>query len=106
MGLFGFLKKKDKSEYEHIYDNGDDSGIDYSDLSGYESDEAEEYAIDAYEDIYDDPSFEDVYDPDGNEVHCDMCYGIMGRKDGKYVCRECGRTMEREYFLNYIGAEG
>lgn len=29
MGLFGFGKKK-KDEYDFIYDNGDDSGIDYS----------------------------------------------------------------------------
>lgn len=48
--------------------------------------------------------YEPVYDTEGNSVPCDCCDYYLKYKDGEYVCPNCGRTLTREDFLNYIGA--
>lgn len=103
------FRKKRKEDYAFIFDNGDDSGIDYSDLSGisYEEneDENEDYEEELeigseYHSIYD-----EVYDEEGAGVYCDWCHSEIIWKDGQYVCSGCGQVMERKDFFNYIGAE-
>ena len=52
-----------------------------------------------------DESYDEVYDEDGNSVFCDGCGGEIKWKNGVYICPSCGKTMSREEFFNYIGAE-
>lgn len=87
MGLFGFGKKKKKQEeYDYIYNNGSKSDAELFEPT--------------FGEVYD-----DVYDEEGNFVYCDYCNSELKWKDGIYVCPNCGQTMTRSEFFNYIGAE-
>lgn len=85
MGLFGFGKKKKQEEYDYIYNNNSKS-----DAELFEPDVGEVY--------------DDVYDEDGDFVIC-ACGEEIKWKDGVYICPNCGQTMTRSEFFNYIGAE-
>ncbi len=61
---------------------------------------ADIYKIDAYDEYVN-----GAYDEDGNGADCDDCSGEMFFRNGKWVCRNCGRVMTRSEFLNHIGAE-
>lgn len=92
-------KKNDFDEYEDIYDNGDDNGIDYSELD--ENDDPDyKFCIgfDASE------AYENVYDEDGGLVYCEYCNSQIVWKNGQYYCPKCERTISRADFINYIGA--
>lgn len=52
-----------------------------------------------------DEDYADVYDEDGDSVICDFCGGRIKFENGEYVCPDCGQTMSRETFFNYIGAD-
>lgn len=82
----------------YIFDNGDDNGIDYSEL--YESEFEDEDEVQFDGDLY-----EDVYDEDGFPVVCDICGSEVKWKEGHYICLECGKEFERTEFFNYIGTE-
>lgn len=86
MGLFSFGKKKKNEEYDYIYNN-----INHSDIETTEP---------VFGEVYD-----DVYDENGDAVFCDCCGNEIKWKDGIYICPECGQTMSRSVFFNYIGAE-
>jgi hypothetical protein len=91
-------KNRDKS---FIFDNGDDTGIDYTEL--YENEE-DGIDYDTEEDF--EYPYEDIYDLDGDEVICPICGGTIQLKDGKiYICPSCEHTMTREEFLAYIGVD-
>lgn len=83
MGLF---KKKKQDEYEHFYGNNQESDVEIVETE--------------YGEIYD-----EVYDEEGSFVPCDYCNGYIKWKDGTYICSDCGQTMSRDVFFNYIGAE-
>ena len=99
-------KKNDFDEYEDIYDNGDDDGIDYSELDGYEFEEDPDENTDYKHCIGFDASeaYESVYDEDGDLVYCDYCNTQIVWKDGQYYCPSCERIISRTEFINYIGA--
>ena len=47
------------------------------------------------------------YDENGEEVLCDICdEGVMRWNEdaGVWVCDECGRTMTRQEYFDWIGA--
>lgn len=48
--------------------------------------------------------YDDVYDEHGDTVICDECGHEIYWKDGIYVCPQCGKTMSRQVFFDYIGA--
>lgn len=85
MGLFGFGKKKE--EYDYIY-----NGVKKSDN------------IEIIEPIFGEV-YDDVYDENGDSVFCDICGNEIKWKEGIYICPDCGQTMSRSVFFNYIGAE-
>jgi len=87
MGLFDFGKKKKKEEYDYIYN------------STKHPDDVE-IAEPIFGEVYD-----DVYDEEGYFVYCDCCNNELKWKDGIYICPNCGQTMNRAEFFNYIGAE-
>ncbi len=100
------MKKKGKEDYDFIFDHGDDSGINYSNLGGItykkgDEDYEEEFKTGTeYHSIYD-----EVYDEEGAVVICDLCGSEMIWKNSQYICSGCGQVMERSVFFNYIGAE-
>lgn len=55
--------------------------------------------------ICDPTIYDEVYDTEGYEVRSECCGVPIKWQDDHYVCPECGQTIEREYFFNYIGAE-
>ena len=81
--------KKEDYEYEHIYDNGDDSGIDYSDLD-------------------ENPDPEDVIDELRETLGkgtCPSCgeLSMVPHKNGHcYYCLECGHAENPEAYLRWI----
>lgn len=77
---------KNKEEYEFIYDNGDDSGIDYSDLS--ENEDPDEVIARLEESLGRGP--------------CPQCNNITMVPDDKgvcYFCTECGYAEHKELYL-------
>lgn len=46
-----------------------------------------------------------AYDEDENSVDCEWCRQPIVYKDGEYYCPECDRTISRQEFFEYIGAE-
>lgn len=87
MSIFNFGKKKKKEEYDYIYN------------STKHSDDVE-ISEPIFGEVYD-----DVYDEEGYFVYCDCCNNELKWKDGIYICPNCGQTMNRAEFFNYIGAE-
>ena len=76
-------------EYEYIYDNGDDSGIDYSDLD-------------------ENPDPEDVIDELRKTLGkgtCPKCgeVSMIPHKGGHcYYCLECGHAEHPEVYLRWV----
>lgn len=85
MGLFG--SKKDKDEYDFIYDNGDDRGFDYSDLDENE-----------------DP--EDVIDSLRGTIESGDCM-LCGAKNAMrfdticFICSECGESVHEDLYYRW-----
>jgi ribosomal protein S27AE len=78
------MKRKD--EHDFIYDNGDDSGIDYSDLS--ESEDPEDVIAELRETLGKGP--------------CPKCGKTEMVPDGKgycYYCLECGYAENQDAYL-------
>ena len=106
MGIFDFLQKDNKKDHSFIYDNGDDSGIDYSDLSEELEDvEGLEDGPESFDPDELDDTYEDVYTLDGDTVACDWCGSEMKVRFGQYICPDCGKIMSRSEFMNYIGID-
>jgi hypothetical protein len=102
VSIFG---KKKKDEYGHIYDNGDDSGNDYSDLGEVETDGDTDEYIKLYRIDAADEYFNGAFDEDGNAVECRRCGAEPLWRNGRLTCKNCGEVMSRSEFFEYIGAE-
>ena len=89
MGLFGFGKSKD--EYNDIYDNGDDDGIDYSELDGYEFEESIDEAIDRLRGTI----------GRGDCLYCNAKNGM--KYDGFicFICSECGNSVHEDTYYRW-----
>lgn len=48
--------------------------------------------------------YDDVYDENGGAVYCE-CGAEICWRDGVYICPQCGKTMSRQTFFDYIGAK-
>lgn len=48
--------------------------------------------------------YDDVYNEQGDAVLCDKCGHDIYWKDSVYICPQCGQTMSRRVFFDYIGA--
>ena len=46
-----------------------------------------------------------AFDDEGDEVLCDCCGGELRYRNFKWVCEDCGESMDRADYFNYIGAE-
>ena len=46
-----------------------------------------------------------AYDEEGDGAICDRCGGDMKWNDGTWVCGECEQEMDRNTYMNHIGAE-
>jgi len=92
--------RKKKDEYEEIYGLDDDV---YDPDEDEIEDDLEEYPIE----FFDDPSYEEIYDENGEYslVQCDSCQETIRWKNGDYICPNCGTVMNRSEFFNCIGAE-
>lgn len=83
------MSKKKKDEYEEIYDNGDDNGIDYSDLD--ENEDPEE----AIEEIR-------------GTIESGDCIYCNGRNTMKYdgsicfVCSKCRRSTHEDIYYRWV----
>lgn len=51
--------------------------------------------------------FDEAYDEDGDSVTCPNCGDSLYFKEAEntYVCLSCGYELERDNFLDYIGAD-
>lgn len=96
-----WFKRKEK---KFVVDNGDDSGIDYSDLSGLEGyseddeDEEPEFHEDPYAGLY-------IYDHEGNSVPCDWCHEDIVYLDEKFFCAGCGKEFTKEELMDVTGGD-
>jgi len=80
------LSKNKKDEYNFIYDNGDDSGIDYSELD--ENEDPEEVIVRLKETLGKGP--------------CPKCGKVSMVPDAKgfcYYCLECGWAESQDAYL-------
>lgn len=80
--------KKKKDEYEFIYDNGDDSGIDYSDSSECDPEEA-------------------VAGLRGNVssgscLYCGAHNGMKYEGNICFICSVCGRSIHEDLYYRWM----
>lgn len=94
-----FFRKKEKV---FVMDNGDDSGVDYSELSGLEYEEMEDEDDIEFRDAY---LKETIYDESGETVNCEWCDDEIIFKNNEFICPSCGRTYDRDYIMNIVGGE-
>lgn len=80
--------RKRKDEYKFIYDNGDDSGIDYSDLS--ESDPEE--AVDSLRGNV----------LSGSCIYCGAQDGMKYEGDICFICSVCGRSIHEDLYYRLL----
>lgn len=63
--------------------------------------------VDDYEKHIFDPSYEEIYDMDGNSAYleCDLCGEWVKFKNGEYVCPNCGKVYSRDEVFNAVGLD-
>lgn len=86
MGFFKFGKKKD--EYDYIYDNGDDSGIDYSELD--ENEDPEE-AVDRMRGTI----------SRGDCIYCGAKNAMEYVGNICFVCSKCGQSVHEDIYYRW-----
>jgi len=84
-----FMERKREDEYDFIYDNGDDSGIDYSDLS-----EAEDP-----EDVID--RLRETLDR-GPCPECGKVSMVRSEQGNCYYCLDCGYAEHEALYLRSL----
>lgn len=95
MGLFGFGKKKD--EYDEIYgddifDNGDDDGIDYSELDQYEFEEDVDNIINKMRGTI----------QEGDCLYCNAKNAM--KYDGSicFICSKCNWSAHEDVYYTWV----
>lgn len=84
-----------KDDYDYIYGEDEENS---------ECDDTDEY-MELYEIDTTDAYYNGAFDEDGGEVICSYCGGELRFRDEYWECLDCGMTMNRAEYFNYIGAE-
>lgn len=97
----------DEDKYEDVWDNGEDDGIDYSDLAGYEY---EDESIGDYVDPEEDADISARWDAidrlrgkvkKGKCIFCGKRNGMHLTPMGNYACQYCHDTVPDEVYLQW-----
>ena len=82
---------------------------DYDYIYGEDEEKTTIDDVDEYIEIYKvdttDAYYNGAFDEDGGEVICGCCGGELRFRDDYWECQNCGATMDRTEYFNYIGAE-
>ena len=98
--IFGKVLRGNDNLYQNsdiIYSDEDEEDEDY--------DENDEERLELYQIDTTDAYYNGAFDEDGDEAICSCCGGELRFRDDYWECLDCGATMDRLEYLNYIGAE-